>query len=382
MRAYIDVYMPDEQAQRFELSKKTITIGRSPKVDVCLDDPKISRGHARIWQTESNRWAVEDLSSRNRTFLNNRPIKSHVLSNNDTFYVSDIRIVFCDPTGLSDEPADQTIYNDHAQAETDSAEKLSNIDISGTVVIDSENLSDQAPETHSQHKSSEVKPISAIIANSQRPAVSIEQGNILDESMGLFSQHRPVGQANPLTLSKLLIYKWTMVAVFVLLATPAIVATWTLVAPKYTARGEIRVRPILPHLVFQTEDSGTIPFYTSYVNTQVAVMRNPTILRRVLDQPNVQNTQWYKKPEASLIRNPLPPLERLGDYLSVRPRGRTEIIDVAMTTRKASDSAVIVNAVLDQYIKFVRESTEQTKDFLFRTLVDEYNSRGNEIEGR
>ncbi len=51
-----------------------------------------------------------------------------------------------------------------------------------------------------------------------------------------------------------------LLVVFVLVAAPAIAAIWTQVVPKYRARAEVRVRPIIPYLVFRTEDSGMIPY--------------------------------------------------------------------------------------------------------------------------
>ena len=67
------------------------------------------------------------------------------------------------------------------------------------------------------------------------------------------------------SLLRALRYKWTMLAVFVLLAGPAIAVIWIFTVPKYTAKGEIRVRPIIPRLVFQTEDNGMIPLYQENV---------------------------------------------------------------------------------------------------------------------
>ena len=87
--------------------------------------------------------------------------------------------------------------------------------------------------------------------------------------------------------------------VFVLVVIPAIVLVWTCVVPEYQARAELRIRPIIPRLVFQTEDNGALPFYDLYMNTQVSIIRSPTVLQRVLDQSEVLNTQWYKNPSKS-----------------------------------------------------------------------------------
>ena len=79
--------------------------------------------------------------------------------------------------------------------------------------------------------------------------------------------------------------------VFVLAAAPAIAIIWTQVVLKYQATGEVRVRPIIPYLVFKTEDSGMIPLYESFVNTQVSIIRSQAVLQRALGRREVQQTQ-------------------------------------------------------------------------------------------
>jgi len=178
-----------------------------------------------------------------------------------------------------------------------------------------------------------------------------------------------------------------LLIVFVLVAAPAIAAIWTQVVPKYRARAEVRVRPIIPYLVFRTEDSGMIPLYDSFVNTQVSIMRSLTVLQRVLDQQEVQETQWYKKPRKSLVQRlggkpDTPPMEKLRDALSVQPRRQTEIIDVTFMDSSAKDAKLIVDTVLEQYIRYIGEKSDATKDALYRQLVDQYKSLDNEIKGR
>jgi len=174
--------------------------------------------------------------------------------------------------------------------------------------------------------------------------------------------------------------------VFVLVAAPAIALVWTCVVPEYQARAEVRVRPFIPHLVFQTEDNGLILFYDSYVNTQVSIMRSPTVLCRVLDEQKVKETQWYKNSSKSLKQRlwaePVPPLDRLRDALKVQPRPQTEIIDITFTDPSAEDAMVIVDTVLDEYTRYIGEMSNEDEEKLYRQLVEQYKSLENEILGR
>jgi len=200
-------------------------------------------------------------------------------------------------------------------------------------------------------------------------------------------------------LSRILRFKWTIILVCALAGAPAIAAIWIFTVPKYTAKGEIRVRPIIPHLVFKMDDNGVIPFYQSYLNTQVAVMRSPLVLDKVLDQKDVQRTRWYQEqnenPESasgmpgyrqlvtSLSKDDRTLKERLREGLLVSPRFSTEIIDVSMaTSHDGKDAETIVNAVLDQYVANVRELADKTDVVLYSKLAEEEKSLRSEIESR
>lgn len=58
------------RGSRIDLDKLPITIGKSSTyVDVLLEDPSVSRVHARIYRTEKGRIAIKDLGSTNGTWV-------------------------------------------------------------------------------------------------------------------------------------------------------------------------------------------------------------------------------------------------------------------------------------------------------------------------
>ena len=182
-------------------------------------------------------------------------------------------------------------------------------------------------------------------------------------------------------LAVLLRFKWTMFAVFVLLGIPGGLAAWLLFVPEYDAGAVVEVSPIIPRLVYKTEENGQIPLYNQYLNTQVAIIRSATVLQRVLDRPDVQQTRWYRRPPALWWGPPLPPLERLLQDLSVASRKGTQVIDVKVTARVPTDAAVLANAIVDEYLGFVSKSLKDSGDFLYKTLERERSTLQGTIDG-
>lgn len=238
----------------------------------------------------------------------------------------------------------------------------------------------QARDESGKPKSDE--PSEAVVLSADKPVPITDVTPLSKRLMGI---QEPVQSAYNM-IGSILRFKWTILAVFILVSAPLIVAIWTLIVPKYRARAEVRVRPIIPFLVFRTEDSGMIPLYSSFLNTQISIIRGLTVLQRVLDRPEIQQTKWYRSPHKSPIErlhgNPDTPMERLLDAINVRPRGRTEIIDVSFVTYNPKEAKLIVDTVLEQYIKYIGEMSNATDDKLYRQLTDLYKSLENEILGR
>ena len=58
----------------FTLNEELVTLGRDPRNDIVINDPEISRRHARfIWLGSG--YGIEDMGSINGTFVNNERVQ-------------------------------------------------------------------------------------------------------------------------------------------------------------------------------------------------------------------------------------------------------------------------------------------------------------------
>jgi hypothetical protein len=97
-----------------------------------------------------------------------------------------------------------------------------------------------------------------IIQNAKVP-ISVTDSTVLPNQYTGTGEHTQSISSVGDIVESMLRFKRTIVIVFLVVSVPAIAAIWTLVVPKYQAQAELRARPIIPYLVFQTEESGKIP---------------------------------------------------------------------------------------------------------------------------
>jgi len=90
---FINVYFSDKRIARRELTSGEITIGRTRSNDIPIDNPGVSASHAVI-RPDGEDFFIEDLGSKNGTYLNGRKITRHKLEYGDTITIFKHRLVF------------------------------------------------------------------------------------------------------------------------------------------------------------------------------------------------------------------------------------------------------------------------------------------------
>ena len=82
------------------LNESQTGIGRSPDNEIALDDPSVSIYHAMVSSQPSTKdpeklvYILEDLESTNKTLVNNKQVKKHVLQHGDIIRVGNTRLKF------------------------------------------------------------------------------------------------------------------------------------------------------------------------------------------------------------------------------------------------------------------------------------------------
>ncbi len=84
---------PEKGVQYFPLDKDLVTVGRSRECDVVLEDVNISRRHCQVRKAGSA-YTLEDLKSKNGTYVNGAPVQHWSLSDGDLIGLGDQKLLY------------------------------------------------------------------------------------------------------------------------------------------------------------------------------------------------------------------------------------------------------------------------------------------------
>src|SRR5438093_10262611 len=107
----------DGQGRRRQvpLDRPRLLIGREPSCDIHLPHPGVSRRHAQLQLTDQGRWLLQDLSSRNHVYVDNRPVQQIVLEPRKPFRIAEYWLVFLDSIATPPEPEAAEALEDTAE---------------------------------------------------------------------------------------------------------------------------------------------------------------------------------------------------------------------------------------------------------------------------
>ncbi len=117
----VRVTLKGRPVRAFTFNQDRVTVGRDPGADLVLDNPGISREHAKIEMTTSGVYRITDLESANGLFVNDQRVKVHYIINNDVVFVGKFALWF--------------MYEEDRRGEQNDARRLAQTQDEGTTVL-------------------------------------------------------------------------------------------------------------------------------------------------------------------------------------------------------------------------------------------------------
>ena len=107
--AVLQIVNPTGPSDQYPLQGDRAIMGRHPDCDLVLESASVSRQHAQILR-ENNQYYVEDLHSRNGTFVNGQLISGRkLLQDGDRLKICDLSFTF-----YTDQPSDRMPMGDNS----------------------------------------------------------------------------------------------------------------------------------------------------------------------------------------------------------------------------------------------------------------------------
>ncbi len=109
---YLEVVDGQGKRRRIALDRPRLLIGREPTCDIQLPHPGVSRRHAQLQRNELGRWLLQDLSSRNHIFVENKPVQQVVLEPRQPFRIAEFWLMLQETPPLPEPDVDALVLDD------------------------------------------------------------------------------------------------------------------------------------------------------------------------------------------------------------------------------------------------------------------------------
>ncbi|CAN5369080.1 hypothetical protein BH09PLA1_BH09PLA1_35790 [soil metagenome] len=177
----------------------------------------------------------------------------------------------------------------------------------------------------------------------------------------------PIEQSEPSLLGSIFRHAWILILTLALSLGAACVYL-NRTTPLFTSTSRIYIEQtrtaVSPELA-SSERGG-------YLYTQCEMIKSTPILRKVIELPEVQALPMFSQiPE---------PLLYLRAHVEADVGRRDDIISTVVESPSAQESAVLVNTLIDTYIKYRTEQAESLGSTVVQTLMKRYNDLKSELD--
>jgi predicted component of type VI protein secretion system len=129
----VRVTLKGRPVRAYAFTQEAVLIGRNPECDVFLDNPGISRDHAKLTRTTRETYFLEDLGSANGTMINDVRVERAELRENDVVQIGKFSLWMT--------------YDMDRRQEDDTARRASLSALEGTTVLKASELQDMIDTT-------------------------------------------------------------------------------------------------------------------------------------------------------------------------------------------------------------------------------------------
>ncbi|MBX3177328.1 MAG: hypothetical protein KF886_08215 [Candidatus Hydrogenedentes bacterium] len=184
----------------------------------------------------------------------------------------------------------------------------------------------------------------------------------------------PKPAENPLLLvHKLLRGRYLIAIVLACILGPGGAAIGYFALPlEYTSNSTIRIAPVLPKILYESDQNSMMPMFDSFLNTQVALITS----RRVVEMA-MQTTTWRSVGGEYSV-------EAFTDFMEnlkvVQPRG-SQLIQVSFTDGDPARARAATKAVVDSYTTIYGETDQARENQRLQLLEERARSLNNQIDG-
>lgn len=160
-------------------------------------------------------------------------------------------------------------------------------------------------------------------------------------------------------------------ALALLLGASAAAAAYLAWKPRYQSVAQVRVAPIVPRILFRSEQNDVMPMYEGYIGSQMAMMASERVIDRAMRKP--QWKQWNRGMSEEAIR------EFKESAAIQRDRG-AEVINIRFTDRMPDAAQTGAKSVLDAYMEIFGEEDIKRHELQLSVLENRRATISGEVK--
>lgn len=141
--------------------------------------------------------------------------------------------------------------------------------------------------------------------------------------------------------------------------------------PLYNSYAQVRVRPVLPRVMYPTDQNSMMPMFESFVRSQVALIGS----RRVIDHA-IEHEDWQPYAEGSVDDQ----VAEFSETLIVDHPRHTELINITFPNPDPRKSQAAVSAIVHAYKDLYGEVNEESSGLRQQTLQQRRLSLENQLD--